>query len=149
MGIKVGKILKGVLGVATSIIPGGGVVKGILGLAAKKIPGAGPIINAVFNEAEKMYEERADIRQAYLKAQEEQNKFILAREGRYTDLKTKIEGIARSLTRPALTLGCVTNLIIMVWAKVEMNQAFLGICIMLVGSWCGTKAIRDWKNKKS
>ena len=147
MGIKIGKILKGVLGVATSIIPGGGVVKGILGLAAKNIPGAEPIINAVFNEAEKMYEERADIRQAYLKVQEEQNKFILAREGRYIDLRTKIEGIARSLTRPILTLGCVTNLIIMVWNKVELNQAFLGICIMLVGSWCGTKAIRDWKKK--
>ena len=147
MGIKIGKILKGVLGVATSVIPGGGVVKGILGLAAKKIPGAEPILQAVFNEAEKMYEERADIRQAYLKAQEEQNKFILASEGRYTDLKTKIEGIARSLTRPILTIGCVTNLIIMIYQKVGINQAFLGICIMLVGSWCGTKAIRDWKNK--
>ena len=147
MAFKPLKLLKGVLGVATSILPGGGVVKGILGLAAKKIPGAEPIINAVFNEAEKMYEERVDIRRAYLKAQEEQNKFILAREGRYTDLRTKIEGIARSLTRPILTLGCVTNLIIMVWNKVELNQAFLGICIMLVGSWCGTKAIRDWKKK--
>ena len=148
MAIKIGKILKGVLGVATSMLPGGGVVKGILGLAADKIPGAKPMLEAVFNEAEKMYQERAEIRQAYLKAQEEQNKFILAREGRYTDLKTKIEGIARSLTRPILTIGCVTNLIVMVWNKIEINQAFLGICLMLVGSWCGTKAIRDWKQRK-
>ena len=148
MGIKIGKILKGVLGAATSLLPGASVVKGMLSLAAKKIPGAEPILNAVFNEAEKMYEERADIRKAYLKAQEEQNKFILASEGRYTDLKTKIEGIARSLTRPVLTIGCVTNLIVMIYQKVAINQAFLGICIVLVGSWCSTKAIRDWKNKK-
>lgn len=142
-----GKLLKGVLGVATSILPGGGVIKGILGLAAEKIPGAKPILYAVFNEAEKMYQERADIRQAYLKAQEEQNKFLLAREGRYTELKTKIEGIARSLTRPVLTIGCVSNLIIMLWCKMEIAQVFGGICIMLVASWCGTKAIRDWKAK--
>lgn len=148
MGIKIGKILKGVLGVATSILPGGGIVKGILGLAADKIPGAKPILEAVFNEAEKMYEERGEIREAYLKAQEEQNKFILASEGRYTDLKTKIEGIARSLTRPVLTIGCVSNLIIMLWCKLEVAQVFGGICIMLVASWCGTKAIRDWKEKK-
>ena len=147
MAFKPLKLIKGALGLATSIIPGGGIVKGILGLAAKNIPGAEPIIQAVFNEAEKIYEERADIRQAYLKVQEEQNKFILASEGRYTDLRTKIEGIARSLTRPVLTLGCVTNLIIMIYQKVEINQAFLGICIVLVGSWCGTKYMRDRKNK--
>jgi len=149
MGIKPLKILKGVLGIATSILPVPPVIKGLLGLAAKKIPGAEPILNAVFNEAEKMYEERADIRKAYLKAQEEQNRFILAREGRYTDLKTRIEGLVRSLTRPVLTIGCVTNLIIMIYQKVAINQAFLGICIVLVGSWCGTKVVRDWKNKKS
>lgn len=147
MAIKIGKILKGVLGVATSILPGGGVVKGILGLASKNIPGAEPILEAVFNEAEKMYQERSEIRQAYIKAQEEQNKFLLAREGRYTELKTKIEGIARSLTRPILTIGCVTNLIIMLWCKMEIAQVFGGICIMLVASWCGTKAIRDWRTK--
>lgn len=149
MAFKPLKLLKGALGLATSIIPGGGVVKGILGLAAKKIPGAEPILNAVFNEAEKMYQERAEIREAYLKAQEEQNKFILAREGRYTDLKTKIEGIFRSLTRPVLTIGCVTNLILMLWQKIEISQIFGGICIMLVSSWCGTKFLRDWKEKKS
>ena len=146
MGI--GKLLKGVLGVATSILPGGGIVKGILGLAAKNIPGAEPIINAVFNEAEKMYQERADIREAYLKGQEEQNKFILAREGRYADLRTRLEGIFRSLTRPVLTIGCVTNLILMLWQDKEISQVFGGICIMLVGSWCGTKFIRDWKKNQ-
>lgn len=146
--MSIGKILKGALKVASSVIPGGGVVKGLLGLASKSIPGAEPVLYSIFNEAEKMYQERADIRQAYLKAQEEQNKFILANEGRYTDLKTKIEGIARSLTRPVLTIGCVANLIIMLWSKIEVNQIFGGICIMLVASWCGTKAIRDWKDKK-
>lgn len=147
MGIKIGKILKGALGIVSNI-PGVGVVKGLLGLAAKKIPGAEPILNAVFNEAEKMYEERADIREAYLKAQEEQNKFILAREGKYTDLKTKIEGIVRSLTRPILTIGCVTNLIIMLYQKVEVDLIFGGICVTLVGSWVGTKYLRDKKNSK-
>lgn len=149
MAIKIGKILKGTLGAAISLLPGASVVKGILGIAAKNIPGAEPVLNAVFNEAEKMYEERADIRQAYLKAQEEQNKFILAREGRYTDLKTKIEGLARSLTRPILTLGCITNLIIMLWKKVAIADVFGWICVMLVASWCGTKAFRDFKNKKN
>ena len=72
MGI--GKLLKGVLGLATSIIPGGGVVKGLLGLAAKKIPGAESIINQVFSEAEALYKERADIREAYLVEMKEQNK---------------------------------------------------------------------------
>ena len=147
MGIKIGKILKGALGIATSILPGGGVVKGILGLAADKIPGAKPILEAVFNEAEKMFDERADIRAAYLKAQEEQNRFLLAREGRYTELKTKIEGIVRTLTRPVLTIGCVTNLIIMLYQKVEIDLIFGGICITLVGSWCSTKAFRDWRKK--
>ncbi len=148
MAFKPLKLLKGALGFATSIIPGGGVVKGLLGLAAKKIPGAESVLSSVFNEAETMYEERTEIRQAYLKAQEEQNKFILAKEGRYTDLKNRVEGIVRSLTRPILTLGCVTNLIIMIYQKVEINQAFLGICIVLVGSWCGTKVVRDLKAKK-
>ena len=147
MGIKIGKILKGALGVATSIIPGGGVVKGILGLASKNIPGAEPILNNIFNEAETMYQERADIREAYLKAQEEQNKFILAKEGRYADLKTKVEGIARSLTRPVLTIGCVTNLIIMIYREIEIDLVFSGICITLVGSWCGSKFMRDRRNK--
>ncbi len=147
MGI--GKLLKGVLGAATSLLPRASVVKGILGLAAKKIPGAEPILQAVFNEAEKIYEERADIRQAYLKAQEEQNKFILASEGRYTDLRTKAEGLVRTFTRPVLTIGCVANLIIMIYQDVEINQAFLGICLMLVTSWCGTKFVRDLKNKQA
>lgn len=147
MGIKIGKFFKGALKLTTSILPVPGVVKSLLGLAADKIPGAKPILEAVFNEAEKMYEERSEIRQAYLKAQEEQNKFILAREGRYTELKTKIEGLSRSLTRPVLTIGCVTNLILMLWQKIEISQIFGGICIMLVSSWCGTKFIRDWKEK--
>jgi len=148
MGLKIGKLLKGALGIATTILPGGGIIKGLLGLAAEKIPGAKPILDAVFNEAEKMFQERSEIREAYLKAQEEQNKFLLAREGRYTDLKTRIEGIARSLTRPVLTIGCVTNLIIMLWCDIEIAQVFSAICIMLVASWCGTKAIRDWRTKK-
>jgi len=148
MGIKIPKLLKGIFGVATSIIPFGGGVKGLLSLASKKIPGADKVINDVFLEAEAMFRERKDIREAYLAEQKEQNKFLLESEGRYADLKTKAEGIVRTFTRPVLTIVCVTNLIIMIWQKVEIPQIFAGICFALVVSWCGTKALRDWREKK-
>jgi len=147
MAIKIPGIVKGIFGAATSIIPFGGVVKGLLGLAAKKIPGADKIINDVFVEAEAMYRERKDIREAYLAEQKERNKFILESEGRYADLKTKAEGLIRTFTRPVLTIGCVTNLIVMIWKGVEISQVFAGICVILVTSWCGTKGLRDWGNK--
>jgi len=148
MGIKIGKLVKGIFGVATSILPFGSPVKALLSLASKKIPGADKVINDVFLEAEALYRERKDIRDAYLAEQKEQNKFLLESEGRYADLRTKAEGIVRTFTRPVLTIGCVTNLILMLWQKIEISQIFGGICIMLVSSWCGTKFIRDWKEKK-
>jgi len=147
MGIKIPKLVKGLFGAASSIIPFGGVVKGLLGLAAKKIPGADKVLNDIFIEAEAMYRERKDIRDAYLAEQKERNKFILESEGRYADLKTKAEGIVRTFTRPVLTIGCVTNLIIMIWQKVPIPQVFAGICTVLVISWCGTKGFRDWRNR--
>lgn len=147
MGIKIPKLVKGLFGAASSIIPFGGVVKGLLGLAAKKIPGADKVLNDVFIEAEAMYRERKDIREAYLAEQKERNKFILESEGKYADLRTKAEGIVRTFTRPLLTIGCVTNLIIMIYEKIPIPQVFAGICFALVVSWAGTKGIRDWRNR--
>lgn len=148
MAFNIGKIAKGIFGVATSIIPGGGVVKGLLGLAAQKIPGADKILDQVFNEAEALYKERKDIRDAFLAEQKEQNRFILESEGKYADLRTKIEAILRSMTRPFLTVLCVVNLIIMIYLKIPIPEFFIIITGGLVGSWIGTKAIRDWRTKK-
>lgn len=148
MGIKIGKILKGALGMATSIIPFGGGVKALLGLAAKKIPGAEKILGQVFSEAEAMYRERKDIRDAYLAEMKEQNKFYIESEGRYGELRTKAEGIIRTMTRPFLTVLCVVNFIIMIYQKVGIHDGFVVITVGLVTSWASTKALRDYKAKK-
>ena len=148
MAFKPLKLLKGALGLATSIIPGGGVVKGLLGLAAKKIPGAEKIIGEVFSEAELMYRERKDIRDAYLAEMKEQNEFYIESEGRYGELRTKAEGIIRTMTRPFLTVLCVVNLIIFIYQKIPFPDIFGLITAGLVGSWATTKALRDYKGKK-
>ena len=148
MGIKIGKILKGALGLATSIIPGGGVVKGLLGLAAKNIPGAEKVIGEVFLEAEVMYRERKDVRDAYLAETKEQNRFYLESEGRYSELRTKAENIVRSMQRPFLTVICVANLIIFIYLKIPFPPIYGIITAGLVGSLATTKALRDYKEKK-
>ena len=148
MGIKIGKILKGALGMATSIIPFGGGVKALLGLAAKKIPGAEKILGQVFSEAEAMYRERKDIRDAYLAEMKEQNNFYNESEGRYGELRTKAEGMIRTMTRPFLTVLCVVNFIIMIYQKVGIHDGFVVITVGLVTSWASTKALRDYKAKK-
>lgn len=147
MAFKPLKLLKGALGLATSIIPGGGVVKGLLGLAAKNIPGAEKIIGEVFSEAEAMYRERKDVRDAYLAEMKEQNKFYIESEGRYGELRTKAEGIIRTMQRPFLTVLCVVNLIIMIYRDITFPPIFGIITAGLVGSLAGTKALRDWKGK--
>jgi len=148
MGIKIGKILKGALGLATSVIPGGGIVKGLLGLAAKNIPGAEKVIGDVFLEAEAMYRERKDIRDAYLAEMKEQNKFYVESEGRYGELRTKGESIVRSMQRPFLTVFCVVNLVIMIYIKIPIPDIFGIITVALVTSLASTKAIRDYKKRK-
>jgi len=149
MAFKPLKLLKGALGLATSIIPGGGIVKGLLGLAAKKIPGAEKIIGEVFSEAEAMYRERKDIRDAYLAEMKEQNRFTLESEGRYGELRTKAENIIRSMQRPFLTVFCVINLVIMIYLKIPFPDIFGIITAGLVASLASTKALRDYKNKKN
>ena len=149
MAFKPLKLIKGALGLATSIIPGGGIVKGILGLAAKKIPGAEKILGEVFSEAEAMYRERKDIRDAYLAEMKEQNRFILESEGRYGELRTKAENIIRSMQRPFLTVLCVVNLIIFIYKDIDFPDIYGIITAGLVASLASTKALRDYKNKKN
>jgi len=117
MGIKLGKLLKGAVGIVSSNIPGGGVVKTLLKLGAKSIPGADKVLEQIFNESEALYRERADIREAYLEEMKEQNKFYIESEGKYGELKTKAEGIIRTMTRPFLTVLFSVNYIIMIYIK--------------------------------
>jgi len=148
MAFKPLKLIKGALGLATSNIPFGGVVKGLLGLAAKKIPGAEKIIGQVFSEAEALYRERKDIRDAYLAEMKEQNKFYIESEGRYGELRTKVEEIIRSMQRPFLTVFCVVNLVIMIYLKIPFPPIFGIITAGLVTSLASTKALRDYKGRK-
>ncbi len=143
-----GKILKGVVGVATSIIPFGGGVKTLLKLGAKAIPGADKILEQVFNETEALYRERADIRKAYLEEVKEQNKFYIESEGRYSELRTKAESIIRSMQRPFLTVLCVVNLIIFIYKNISFPDIYGIITAGLVASLASTKALRDYKAKK-
>ncbi len=143
-----GKLLKGVVGIATSIIPFGGGVKTLLKLGAKAIPGADKVLEQIFNETEALYQERADIRQAYLEEVKEQNRFYLESEGKYGELRTKAESIVRSMQRPFLTIFCVVNLVIMIYIKLPIPQIFGLITAGLVTSLAGTKAIRDYKAKQ-
>ena len=144
-----GKLLKGVVGVATSIIPFGGGVKTLLKLGAKQIPGGEKFLEQVFNETEALYRERADIREAYLAEIKEQNKFYLEAEGRYSELRTKAEGIIRSMQRPFLTVFCVVNLVIMIYLDVTFPYIFGIITAAFVTSLASTKAIRDYKRRKN
>jgi len=143
-----GKLLKGVVGIATSIIPGGGVVKTLLKLGAKNIPGADKVLEQIFNETEALYKERADIRQAYLEEIKEQNRFTLESEGRYGELRTKAENIIRSMQRPFLTILFSVNLIIFIYAKIPFPNIYGIITAGLVASLASTKALRDYKARK-
>ena len=143
-----GKLLKGVVGIATSIIPFGGGVKTLLKLGAKAIPGADKVLEQIFNETEALYQERADIRQAYLAEMKEQNRFYLESEGKYGELRTKVERIIRSMQRPFLTVLCVVNLIIMIYLETDIPNIYGIITAGLVASLAGTKALRDYKAKQ-
>ena len=148
MGIKLGKLLKGAVGIATSILPFGSTVKTLLKLGAKNIPGADKVLEQIFNETEALYRERADIREAYLAEMKEQNRFNLESEGRYSELRTKVENIIRSMQRPFLTVLCVVNLIIFIYADIDFPNIYGIITAGLVASLASTKALRDYKGRK-
>ena len=143
-----GKLLKGIVGIATSALPFGGPVKTLLKLGAKAIPGADKVLEQIFNETEALYRERADIRKAYLEEVKEQNKFYIESEGRYGELRTKAERIIRSMQRPFLTVFCVVNLVIMIYLKIPIPQIFGVITTGLVASLATTKGLRDYKAKQ-
>lgn len=148
MGIKLGKLLKGAVGIVSSIIPGGGIVKTLLKVGAKNIPGADKVLEQIFNETEALYRERADIREAYLEEMKEQNKFYIESEGRYSELRTKAEGIIRTMTRPFLTVFFSVNFVIMIYTKVSIPDMMGIATLTLIGSWASTKALRDYKARK-
>lgn len=77
------------------------------------------------------------------KDQDIQN-FIYTFEGTYQDLKTKSEGIVRTMTRPFLTIFFSVNVVIMIYLKFEIQEIMFWATITLIGSWCGSKGIRDW-----
>ncbi len=78
----------------------------------------------------------------------EQNKYYLESEGRYSELRTKAEGIVRTMTRPFLTIFFSINFVIMIYIKKPIPDMFGIITLTLIGSWASSKALRDWKNKK-
>ena len=100
MAFKPLKLLKGGLEIVSTILPGGGLIKGVLNLAAKKIPGAEKVLEQVFTEAESLYRDKAEIREAYLQEQESEREYLLESEGKYSEL-SKTEKVWRSFLRPA------------------------------------------------
>lgn len=71
-------------------------------------------------------------------------RFMLTFEGQYADLKTKAEGIVRTMLRPFLTVWFSVNVVIMIYLKIEIQEIMFWATITLIGSLAGTKGIRDW-----
>lgn len=120
MAFKPLKLLKGGLEIVSTILPGGGLIKGVLNLAAKKIPGAEKVLEQVFTEAESLYRDKAEIREAYLQEQESEREYLLESEGKYSEL-SKTEKVWRSLMRPILTCSVVGSFILILWIGVFQN----------------------------
>jgi len=118
-----------------------GVVKLVVGKSAKKAGVDEDKTKGIIDIADQLIDDDQEIQEAV-------QEFIVSLEGKYSELKTKIEGIVRSMTRPFLTIMFSVNLIVMVWLDKPINQ-YIGYCaVSLVISWCGTKAFRDWKKTK-
>lgn len=78
--------------------------------------------------------------------QREIRDFILAFEGQYSELKTKAEGIIRTMLRPFLTLFFCVNAVIMIYVGVKpLPDLMFWATITLIGSWTWTKGTRDFK----
>ena len=128
MGLPIGKILKGVIGL-------------VVGKTAKKAGMDKGTSKSFIDIADDLIDNDQEIASAI-------QDFIVSFEGKYSELKTKAEGIVRTFTRPLLTIGVVTNIIIMVWKEIAIPQILGWMGVILVSSWCGTKAFRDWKKAK-
>lgn len=125
MGLPILKILKGA-------------VKLVIGKSAKK---AGEEGVGILDVVDSVVDNDKEVQEAF-------QDFIVSFEGKYGELKTKIEGIVRTFTRPLLTIGIVTNIIVMIWKGLEIPQILGWMGVILVSSWCSTKAFRDWKKTK-
>ncbi len=117
------------------------IVKKVIGKSAKKAGMDEGRSKTILDLADDLIDNDEEI-------QNQVQEFLTNFEGKYTNLKTKAEGIVRTMTRPILTFMFSINLIIMVWLDKGINQ-YIGYCtIILVASWCGTKAFRDWKKAR-
>jgi len=117
------------------------IVKKVIGKSAKKAGVDEGRSKTILDLADDLIDNDEEI-------QNQIQEFLINFEGKYTNLKTKAEGIVRTMTRPILTFMFSINLIIMVWLEKGINQ-YIGYCsVILVASWCGTKAFRDWKKAR-
>jgi len=117
-----------------------GIVKKVIGKASKQAQDEGSSKN-LLDLADDLIDNDEEI-------QNQIQEFLTNFEGRYKNLRTKFEAIVRTITRPFLTVMFSVNLIIMVWLDKAINQ-YIGYCtVILVASWCGTKAFRDWKKAR-
>jgi len=69
-------------------------------------------------------------------------------EGKYSELQSGFERIIRSMIRPFLTIGFSVIVVIMALKEIPIPQYIGWPFVVLVSSWCGTKAFRDWKKAK-
>lgn len=125
MGLPILKILKGA-------------VKLVIGKSAKKAGEEGvgilDVIEDVLNKDEEV--------------QEALQNFIISFEGKYSELKTKFEGVVRTMLRPFLTVFFVINFFVLVYLKYEIHWVIPTAMLSLIASWGGTKLIRDAKQGK-
>lgn len=118
-----------------------GALKLVLGKSMKKAGVKNKTATSVLDIADDLIVNDQEVQDAI-------RNYIVSIEGKYSELKTKFEGVVKTLTRPILTFMFSINLIIMVWLDKPINQ-YVGYCtVILVCSWCGTKAFRDWKKAK-
>ena len=120
----------------------GGIAKKVLFKSGKQAGADESTIDKIAGTVEEVIEHDDEV-------QEMVQEFLLSFEGKYSELKTKFEGIVRTMLRPILTLGVVTNIIILIWKGFDIPQILGWMGVILVSSWCGTKAFRDWKKVKT
>lgn len=118
-----------------------GIVKTVIGKSTKKAGMDDGRSKNILDLADDLIDNDEEI-------QNQIHEFLTNFEGKYTNLKTKAEGIVRSMLRPFLTIFFSTNAMIMIYLKIPIPQLVTYCTIVLVVSWTGTKAFRDWKKAK-
>ena len=125
MGLPILRLLKGAVGL-------------IIGKTAKKAGMDSGTAKSFVDIADGLIDSDAEIAEAM------QN-FIVSFEGKYSELKTKFEGVVRTMLRPFLTIVFVANFFVLVYLKFEIHWVIPTAMLTLIGSWGGTKLIRDAK----